>query len=167
MYDFTNINTKLTVLTKIKPGDKVCFRQLIPVPGNSIFSSFIRYYDGESRETNLNDLNDLLKSIRSSVSKFGIHHLYILLDNLEKAIEGLKNLKVTYEDDTVYVSKLDKIISEFESIKMSTKVQYETRTKPIQIKNNNVPFVNFTPGSHKMRSNNDYNSYEELLNKTD
>ena len=76
--DFTTIHNKLIFISTIRKGDKVCFKTLVKVPYNSWFGSFVRYYTGESRESNLSDLNDLISDIKSVMMIKNFHNLKIL-----------------------------------------------------------------------------------------
>jgi len=159
--DFTTIHNKLIFISTIRKGDKVCFKTLVKVPYNSWFGSFVRYYTGESRESNLSDLNDLISDIKSVMNNLGVHYMFLLRGDIEKAIEGLKNLKFTYEDDVNFQSKLKAIIEELSSLKMSVDVKYTSLSQPIPTKNTNMHFMNFTPSSIKKE---EFSDYEDISN---
>lgn len=159
--DFTTIHNKLVFISTIRKGDKVCFKTLVKVPYNSWFGSFIRYYTGESRDTNLTELYDLIADIKCIMNNLGIHYTFLLRGDIEKAIEGLKNLKHTYEDDINFQSKIKSIIDELNSLKISADVKYTSLSQPIPNKTSNAHFMNFTPSSIK---NEEFSDYEDISN---
>lgn len=143
-----NILVNLNILSKIKPYDKIYINKdnLINIEYNSIFQGFFRLIYNNGREKNITNLNtfyDVVFNIIDEMLNSQYLQLNINLDtenddfiktftNLKKinhylksSLEGLNNLRKTYNYDIVTDSKLEIIINNIEVylIKMDKKIE--------------------------------------------
>ena len=107
--DFTFMDQlfiNLSVLSQLAPGDK-----LIVDANNNItvdkhyFQSIRRYIGGNSRQTTLCALRQLVNQTRATLELNG--EILDLNNSIQLAIAGIGNLGQTYEDDAVMVGALD------------------------------------------------------------
>ena len=102
----------LSVLAKIKPGDKLILEKdkLLNID-TSIFPSLMRWINGINRMVILRFINDILEK------SFELHDLWLkeeknqlvfrITSDLKNALDGLLNLKHTYSTDKLVQSELD------------------------------------------------------------
>lgn len=136
-----NILINLNILSKIKPYDKIFINKdsLITIEYNSIFQGIMRFFYNNNREKNLTNLLTFYQSVYSLVDEL-LNSQYLASDNIEEYIEddndefykvynnlkkinhyleislnGIQNLKKTYNSDIVTDSKLDIIINNTDS----------------------------------------------------
>lgn len=118
--DIDNILLDLEVIKQLNPHDKLAVNVL---PGNTylcvhssgFLSSLKRYYNGYNRNDCIKYLEDLINKIEKSIKIIvnGSHdELSITLRNaINNALNGLNNLKETYNDDSIIVAKLVLLIN--------------------------------------------------------
>lgn len=105
-----SIHTKLAEIAKIKPGETISNNSFKILSHNSWFTSFYRFYYEENRNTTF----DMISSIMIEACVITEDDKDIIVD-IHAALEGIENLKVTYERDIITVQKLEKLIEEVES----------------------------------------------------
>lgn len=98
--------TQLDFLSRIPTGVKVNVKNYSVIEANSNIGSVTRFLNGESRQETINYITTIINRIIEITPKEDSNTQLILIDRLRKAIEGINNLKVTYESDIYYVSKL-------------------------------------------------------------
>jgi len=149
-----NILINLNILSKIKPYDKIYINKnnLITIEYNTIFQGIFRFIYNNGREKNITNLNAFYNSVFDVVDDIlNSHYLQsqniIDVDNdefikvftnlqkinfyLESSLEGLNNLRKTYQTDIVSDSKIEIIINNIDSylIKMKKKIEIIELTK--------------------------------------
>ena len=76
-----------------------------------------RWFNRDSRKTIIIFLNDLLKKINLLFDKFeDKNSISIILNEMDKILNGLNNLKITYSDDCLTNVKIDTLIIHFKSL---------------------------------------------------
>lgn len=122
MADSADIISKLKFISRIKKGDKINVKYLF-VQRDSFFTNFSRsFINRDSRDNTLHFIKttiskscDIIRDFRlsekSSEQKMGEN----VLHDLEKSLEGLSNLKSTYNQDVMFCCSLDTVIQEIES----------------------------------------------------
>jgi hypothetical protein len=102
----------------ISPGEKKIF-----VDSSNKLSSITRWYKGYDRVTTILYLEDLVEKIDkvSNFIKTGKHKnmANLLIKAINSCIDGLHNLKSTYENDSITIAKLILIINKLKDISMS------------------------------------------------
>ena len=121
------ILSKLKFLSKIKVGEKINSKYYFVRDNNSIVQRFLRSMRNLTAENSENK-NSTLEFINETVNRT-IHliciykksnNLYskqisdLLIENLNDTKAGVRNLTKTYEDDRIFVSKLESFIQSFE-----------------------------------------------------
>jgi hypothetical protein len=149
-----NILINLNILSKIKPYDKIYINKdnLITIEYNTIFQGFFRFIYNNGREKNINNLNAFYNSVFDIVDDIlNSHYLQFqnILDKenddfikvftnlkkiyfyLESSLEGLNNLRKTYQTDIVSDSKIEIIINNIDIYltKMKKKIEIIDLTK--------------------------------------
>lgn len=90
---------KLKVIGELTPGKTISTsnsEEWCILDHKSWSSSLWRTYSGEGRESSIYEISKLFKSTISILSK---HNTMLLLEHLEKALQGFDTLKETYKDD--------------------------------------------------------------------
>lgn len=149
-----NILINLNILSKIKPYDKIYINKdnLITIEYNTIFQGFFRFIYNNGREKNINNLNAFYNSVFDIVDDIlNSHYLQFqnILDKenddfikvftnlkkiyfyLDSSLEGLNNLRKTYQTDIVSDSKIEIIINNIDIYltKMKKKIEIIELTK--------------------------------------
>jgi hypothetical protein len=149
-----NILINLNILSKIKPYDKIYINKdnLITIEYNTIFQGFFRFIYNNGREKNINNLNAFYNSVFDIVDDIlNSHYLQFqnILDKenddfikvftnlkkiyfyLDSSLEGLNNLRKTYQTDIVSDSKIEIIINNIDIYltKMKKKIEIIDLTK--------------------------------------
>ena len=143
-----NILINLNILSKIKPYDKIYISKdnLITIEYNSIFQGFFRFIYNNGREKNITNLNNFYNSVFNLTDEMLNSH-YIQISNnldienddfiktftnlkklnfyLKASLEGLENLRKTYNYDIVTNSKLEIIINNIDNylLKIDKKIE--------------------------------------------
>lgn len=118
------INLKL--ISKLKPNEKLQFdysESLFSID-NNIIKCITRYYYGYNRTDIINIIDKLItntfecidKLNKNKVDKNYYNILIKYINELNNVIEGLINLKITYNGDQLIQSKLDYIIEKIHNI---------------------------------------------------
>jgi uncharacterized protein YjcR len=122
------IITNLKIISKIKVNEKLCIRKgHLQIDRDYKLQSLKRWFYHDSRETALNYIKDLLRNLvylMNNISRFKKEELLFILTrilNETDSVEiGIKNLKVTYNDDPVTTVTLDNILLKLREITQNT-----------------------------------------------
>ena len=123
--ELSNIKLNLKILSQVRPYERLStIDNKIEVDRPSIFQGLRRWYRGEGRSLNMEIINQLVRrailyvesNLRPKLKK-------TLLDELTNAITGLKNLKITYESDSLSVARLSVLIDDINGI-----IEYKEET---------------------------------------
>ena len=116
-----NLLSTLGTISKINPGDKLIVKNRNITIDNRWIQWYRRKLDGESRYSTISFLEELYTEIKDKVNSI-INNLnnsstddnYKILKSVANAIgksyKGIKNLIITYDNDSSIVSKLEFII---------------------------------------------------------
>lgn len=101
----------LKLIARLKAGDKLCTRYhhySIDAYGPFSYRSVMRYLNGESRSETIDSLTQL---IESCVKQHGISpdERRRLANEFKDVVKGIKNLSITYKDDSTACVGLDLI----------------------------------------------------------
>ncbi len=123
----TDILSKLKFLSKIKVGEKINCRFYFVRDNNSLIQRFLRTIrnfsaeNSENKTSTLEFINDIInKTInliclyKTNGNPFSQQISELLIENLKESKNGILNLVKTYEDDRIFVSKLESFIDGFE-----------------------------------------------------
>lgn len=133
-----NIFVNLKIISKVKPNDKIYLNNdnFISIEYDSFLQGILRYIFKNSRSKNINNLNNFYCVVYSYIdellnSKYltnnkecdhqnenyinALNSLKEINTYIKSSINGLENLKETYINDIVTISKLDIIISKIET----------------------------------------------------
>ena len=142
MLDRITINLK--ILSELKPHDKLVFRDgIFDIDRWDYTQPFRRWYNADSRQSTIENLNNFINSVFSFIEEIYLrenisindnestkkgkrrHHnvfseesnqtLLSISHNLQNATSGIRNLIVTYENDTLVSKKLQHFISNIEA----------------------------------------------------
>ncbi len=115
------IITKLKFISKIKPNEKINVRSLFVRDNNNTYQRVLRTFAlvGESKDETLtfiksviNEAVDLIYVYKAdSEDVFKQDIAILLVSNLESSKTGMKSLMETYASDTLFVSKIEAVIS--------------------------------------------------------
>jgi len=137
---------RLKFIGTFQPNEKVDVRNL-RIENNTMITPFKRMLFGESRDTTYNFLNSTVERsfeiinayIRSDKISEKIYCKNILND-MVKAIQGLKNIQKTYKDDKLFYCNIETIIETIESKLSELKEKhidiFEIKTIQDEIMNN-------------------------------
>ena len=116
-----NLLSTLGTISKINPGDKLIVKNRNITIDNRWIQWYRRKLDGESRYSTISFLEELYTEIKDKVNSI-INNLnnsstddnYKILKSVANAIgksyKGIKNLIITYDNDSSIISKLEFII---------------------------------------------------------
>ncbi len=128
-----NILVNLSVISKIKPNDKIYMSSdnFVSIEHESFLQGVLRYIYKNSRKKNINNLNNFYSMVYAYIDELvNSKYMYLLANtnddnfqnthnniknihkNIKASIHGLENLKKTYSPDVVTVSQIDVIINE-------------------------------------------------------
>ena len=106
--------THLSFISQIVPKYKVNVKQHSVVGSDSSIGSIVRYINGESRYDTINYIKGVITKVIETTPKEDITTQICLIESLRKSIEGINNLKVTYENDIYYIAELSSEIIRIE-----------------------------------------------------
>lgn len=119
----------LKIISKIKPNNKLLIiNDKLLIDDAYFLNGLIRYYKNQNRENTIEYIQNLNKNLEDEINKIILNKDVednILRDNpsnilvnlshdLTQAVNGLKNLILTYNSDNFLVSKIEMIIYNFE-----------------------------------------------------
>jgi hypothetical protein len=115
--ELQNTLQKLCFISKIKEGQKINVNYRPTIVGNgswlySYYESFFRSMNGEGRESTINYLKQVIAEAIRLLENYKSHQQQIkyLINLMQEAKKGIKNLRVTYYNDIHIVSQLDILI---------------------------------------------------------
>jgi hypothetical protein len=117
------VMAQLKFLSKVEPHEKINTKTLTLCEEN-VFSKFQRYMNGESRQSTLEFIKDLLSQAvemcflymqkdnerKHTAGEYSKKMASLMLETLEGSRKGIKNIALTYQDDRMFTSKLDIIL---------------------------------------------------------
>lgn len=109
-----NLLIHLSFISQIIPGYKINVKSNSIVEAESSFGSIFRYMYGESRKETITYIGDIITKVIEIAPKEDHNTQICLIDALRKSIEGINNLKATYENDIYYLAKLSSEILRIE-----------------------------------------------------
>ncbi len=117
----------LNIISKISPSDKIYINGegFIAIENSTILQGILRFLYSNSRSKSVHNLNNFYANVfryidncafdpraPQMVSFDKIQHMQTLYLYLQKSIEGVQNLKKTYNTDVVMTSTLDVILDD-------------------------------------------------------
>jgi hypothetical protein len=125
LFDLMELLTNLKLLSHIKQNEKLSCdngNNFIEIDNRYYLQGIRRWMNGDSREETIKFVDKLINSTESISEKLingsnedDSHNLKLLTEDLISCKNGLNNLKLTYNDDKLFISKMDNYI---EMIKM-------------------------------------------------
>jgi hypothetical protein len=106
--------TQLDFISRIETGFKVNVKSNSLVDADSSYGSVSRYIFGESRLETISFVNHVITRVIEIAPKEDPNTQVCIIDALRKSVEGINNLKITYEKDIFFVAKLSSEIIRIE-----------------------------------------------------
>ena len=98
--DNNPVNSKLLLLSELKPGDTISNAYSSIMKHDSWYSSLLRRYSGDNRKTTLQWIKDVFEESKK----------YMINKKLfRECIQNLSNLKITYQDDKDIIDEINTI----------------------------------------------------------
>jgi hypothetical protein len=112
-----DVIVNLNVLSNIKVGNKLYHNNNYLNINNNYFSFIYRWYNNINRHDSIEFINIILVETFKYNNLLYNNHvlLFRLTDSLQNSINGLENLKITYNGDKLIVSKIDCMIDSIRS----------------------------------------------------
>ncbi len=130
---------KLKFLGKLKEGNKFNSNKLY-IEEPSIYSSYKRWSESQSRKTELDfsytTIDDTLILLEQRINE-GISCAN-LIEDLYRAIDGIRELKKTYANDTIFGCCIDTLIDYHITMKLDKLKKAHPTIFPVEIKKQNV-----------------------------
>jgi hypothetical protein len=120
--DFDSVVLNLKILSKTTKYGKMCRgrNNVLEIDHYNYLQSIKRFIYNDNR---LNTIHDIEKLIDTSVNLMNyciknkdFYKVNMLSKNLELSINGIENLKTTYTNDTLIVSKLEILIEQIQNV---------------------------------------------------
>ncbi len=117
-----NLVTSLKVISKVNQHERLSTTsEVVRIDGTQSWAQTLRrWYNGETRDLNLNTVTRIIDNAFTQLNLYyaketeltNPEKIYLigLKHDLGKTIDGLKNLKITYEDDSVIVARIEMLI---------------------------------------------------------
>jgi hypothetical protein len=129
LFDLMELLTNLKLLSHVKQNEKLSCdnnNNFVEIDNRYYLQGIRRWMNGDSREETIKFIDKLINSSESISEKLimgtidntnedDAHNLKLLTEDLISCKNGLNNLKLTYNDDKLFISKMDNYI---EMIKM-------------------------------------------------
>lgn len=127
--ELKDIILDLKIISKIKPYNKLLIQdKKLLIDDTYFFTSIIRYYKNQNREKTIEYVEEINKNLEFKINNIILnkdttenilkdHPSNILVNlshDLTQAVNGLKNLIITYNNDNCLISKIEIIIYNFE-----------------------------------------------------
>lgn len=106
--------TELSFIANITPKHKINVKNSSVTSSDSKVGSIMRYITGESREGTINYINHVITKAIEITPKEDSTTQQSLITTMRSAIEGIRHLKITYEDDVFFTAKLSAEIMRIE-----------------------------------------------------
>jgi hypothetical protein len=123
-----SIVTKLKFISRLKEGDKIDIRTMTVVK-NDYISRLSRHMSGCRRDDSLQFIRDTINSAIELAQYYfsvSVNNPFnqdvgkLIIENIKKSYDGIKNQMKTYADDSNFVSDLETVI-ETTNIKLGEK----------------------------------------------
>lgn len=147
----------LKVISALKQNDKLTTEcSIFELHPPTMTRSFVRFYMNESREHNLDKIQNVIRDATAFVEKYSSTNessetfhgrLYLLTQAgickrimvaLEESVQGLHNLAFTYRDDAGAKAKIEMIIDEIRDFRINTQVITNTNMCTQSIENSQL-----------------------------
>ena len=119
------IITNLKILGMVKVNEKISLHKGHLQIRNSPFDFLQRWLCKDSRDTLIFFIQDLIKKISKLLiqdqNDFFYYSISSILNEIEKVYTGLNNLKITYNNDSVTVVRIENIITHFKDISVKAR----------------------------------------------
>jgi hypothetical protein len=118
--NYKDVLTRLKFLGKIQPGEKINTKSCLSIVNNDWVTSIMRtFYTFDSRKNTLIFINDTMTSTFQLIEQLEherdpMKSLDVLYKTLAECINGIKNLRQTYQKDKITVCQLETIIENIE-----------------------------------------------------
>jgi hypothetical protein len=106
--------THLSFIAAIIPGYKINVKTNTVTGSDSRTGSVFRFISGESRKETIKYINNIITRVIETTPKEDPNTQASLIDSLRKAVDGINNLKSTYDNDIYYVAELSSEIIRIE-----------------------------------------------------
>lgn len=123
--------TRLKLIGTLKPGEKLDIRKM-RIESNNILTPLKRMFFGDSREATytffcntIERAFSILYSLASTNKTSDIIICSHIVEDMELAIEGIKNVQNTYKDDKMYFCNLETLMQTIHAKNMDVKEKYE------------------------------------------
>lgn len=117
-HNYNSLLQQLKILSLIQPGMKLMTSNSLQIEYPSLMQSFKRWWHNESRDTNVEFINTILKStfclvdsiLKQQPEQQNRILLVRILKSLEEAKQGIKNLNSSYLNDANFSSNIKLIL---------------------------------------------------------
>mgnify|MGYP001404687668 CR=1 FL=1 len=106
--DDETLSVNLSILSKLEISEKLDTKKsLFQIHGNSFIPEFIlRFIMGSSRHSDFARIRSLYSQAISHIEDPR------MADHIEASLKGLRNLRITYQEDTTLLSRIDCLIQQ-------------------------------------------------------
>ena len=117
-----NIITNLKIISLVQINEKLSIRKgHLQIDISSNYQFIKRWLNRDSRDVILIYFKELIRNISLLFNKINTYSSFIwvitrLLTEMEKAKDGILNLKTTYSDDPMMVAKFENILIKFNEL---------------------------------------------------
>ena len=118
-----NIILNLKMLSQIKHNDKLFTEDsMFKIDSPKLSQGILRWFNEYSRQKTMDDIDILVKNTENYINTIFQNNSRTMDDNrtcqnilveITRAIEGIQNLKLTYNDDTFVQSRLEIVKEKF------------------------------------------------------
>ena len=118
LYEYMELMTNLKLLSYVKEQDKLAKTEnKMEIDNRYYLQGVRRWYNGDSRDLTLHFIEKIVKSADSisedlakSKNSDDKYNLKLLTEDLISSKSGLNNLKITYNEDKLFISTIDNLI---------------------------------------------------------
>src|SRR5438105_6816263 len=107
------VKNHLKSISSLLPGQTLSSNDMSVVNNRSLASSLMRRWYGEDRNKTIERISSLIDEACN----------FSLIEEMEKSIEGLNHLKMTYSTDQSIIKKIDEIIDKTKKKKEEGKIE--------------------------------------------
>ena len=118
LYNIMDLMTNLKLLSYLKEHDKLTqTEQKMEIDNRYYLQGIRRWYGGDSREETIKYIDRIIRSADNISEQYmkskledDKHNLKLLTEDLIACRNGLYNLKITYNDDKLFISTIENFI---------------------------------------------------------
>jgi hypothetical protein len=118
LYNFMDLMTNLKLISHLKEHDKLTqTEQKMEIDSRYYLQGVRRWLGGDSRDETIKYIDRIIRSADTISEKFiksksedDKHNLKLLTEDLIACRNGLNNLKITYNDDKLFISTIENFI---------------------------------------------------------